>query len=335
MMNKTVYLSHNIKGLAERIEYQWLTTLLSLNSIPFTENPGDIDQCSTVVVFLTKSYILSPSWDELQRAISAGKKILLTARSDRFAVPYGLSARTNFHCWWTDRTESSSAKKCRQKVLDVLRLMQKLELPHLWISLYSLSCSCQLLRFEAAERRGDPGWTIFLDLLIHIQKMPFPLVDLIYPEKWDPALELDEDGSPVDPSERDDDFECLGQFCRFLTDELPASLPEIAEEKPAEPLPEPVPIPEKPKKRRIPSLIRESTGDIIELPEGIFYIGSDPLNCGYCLEMPDVRDRHLAFRTEHQTSYVSEAEIETANERPLSHGDLITVGEEQFIFRYL
>jgi len=279
--------------------------------------------------------------DELKQAIMQRKRILLVAFDEAFLVPpFTISARQSPFIWLTDRLCFGARLRRRQSAANLLSELDACGIEYYATGLFSLSESCEESTTRRAQAEDEPFWATLLGSFINWTKSPFKWVDLFPPTEWYPG----------DEDEDDDD---LTQLCRFLQeDQAPAPLPESAEKPAAEPaaepqaapdpvppVPSPVPQPAIPRKRRVPALIRESSGETIELPEGIFYIGSDPLNADYCLEMPDVRDRHMAFRTDRHNTYIQEIGITDTrspyySERLLQQGDFIAIGEERFFFRY-
>lgn len=337
-----VYLSSYMSrsgGWKENTRISWLFDLLSFNGIACTQRPSDLEKCDTFILFASARYLDEhiDFDEELERAITQKKRILLVATDEAFLVPlFSVSAKVSPYIWFADRFCSEKRRNRRNQCTSLLWRLEAAEIEHCAVSIFSLSEGCAESRQRASRNNGDPPWAVRLDLFINSLKFPYSLLGLVYPTDWVP-----------DPKNSDDD---LANLCRFLqassteaAPELPAAEP--AEEKAAE---KPEPSPAAVSVRRISSLIRESSGEIIELPEGVFYIGSDPLNCGYCLEMPDVRDRHVAFRTTLTDSHISEVgtdpsdapslingETFTGLVRRLEHGDLITIGGENFIFRCL
>jgi len=305
-MSRKVFVSYHLK---DQRAGKWVTSFLRGQNIPYTGMEEDYDQCDTFVAIVSYRYLAAQeTCSLLQLAVADRKRMVLLMIDEELAISYGSGFEVILNLAFM-----FGGGRQRKIFQSIMREIDLANIPYFRSEMDTLYHAAAYEFWQAETKLNTPLWIRVLGFL-----------------------------TKTAPSGNPDSFSPYGEVRRlydFLTGAFAAgSLPEAQDLPllPEEKLPSPaMPLSETSEKRRIPSLIRESTGDIIELPEGIFYIGSDPLNCGYCLEMPDVRDRHLAFRTELQTSYVSEADIEMAGERPLSHGDLITVGEEQFIFRYL
>lgn len=330
-MNGKIFVSYHLK---DQKAGEWITTFLRVQSVPFTGLEEEYDQCDTFAALISYHYLRSPDLlSLLQLAVSERKRLVFVMINEELAARYG----GNFLDWLANIAYPIGSRY-RKVFQSIMREVDLANIPCLLTDFEQLRFSAAYSRWQSGKKEGLPLWLMMLEWLMKS------------PPGWDVS------------GEKNSDCRLLYEFLtnpRQLpagggAEALPAPAEEVSEDVPeAEPVSETgigeteskaVPEPDFRVRRRIPSLIRENSGEIIELPEGIFYIGSDPLRCGYCLEMPDILDRHAAFRTGEHASYITEAvsgtlTVNGQSDLPkdflLRHGDIITLGEESFIFRYL
>lgn len=320
-MDGKIFVSYHLK---DQKAGEWITTFLRAQSVPFTGLEEEYDQCDTFAALISYHYLRSPDlFSLLQLAVSERKRLVFVMIDEELAARYGGNILD-----WLAWIAYPIGNRYRKAFQSIMREVDLANIPCRLTDFEQLRFSAAYSRWQSGKKEGLPLWLMVLEWLMKS------------PPGWDVSGEKNSDC-------------CL--LYEFLTTPraLPAgndgaALPAPAEELPPEDIPgteaEPVTEPDFRVRRRIPTLIRESSGEIIGLPEGIFYIGSDPLSCGYCLEMPDILDRHAAFQTDERGSRITESVSGTAavngqSDLPkdflLQHGDIITLGEENFIFRYL